>query len=105
MRPLINSKKVRELLGGISQATLDRMIKAEEIPFVLLRQGTTRRRKKTVAFDEDVIERWIISKSRGPGRPRRTKQMVTDVATQTDSDAKSLNSNGAHRFEKPEAIV
>lgn len=103
MKPLLDSKKVCELLGGISAATLSRMVKAGEIPYVLIRSG---RRKKKVLFDEDVLTRWIASRSRGPGRSNRPIQMVNKMANTEISSANGLSSEknlGAHRFDEPVA--
>jgi hypothetical protein len=98
MKPLLNSKTVCELLGGISPATLSRMISAGEIPYVLLRAG---KRKKRVAFDEAVLEKWIISRSRGPRRFNRQMQVAHKVATEPQNLANPLNLFNGHQSEEP----
>ena len=100
MKPLLKPKEVCQLLGGISPATLSRMVKNQEIPYVLIRAG---RRKKRVGFDEDVLERWKQSRSRGPGRSNRRIQVVNAVATETKSAANVLNSLNGHRSQEPAA--
>jgi len=60
MEPILNSKRVYELLG-ISRATLSRMVQAGEIPYILRRRG---KRKKMVMFNKALLVRWVASRTR-----------------------------------------
>jgi excisionase family DNA binding protein len=73
MKPLLTCSKVCELLE-ISPATLSRMIRKNQIPFILLAQGKT---KKSVRFSEADLERWLERRSRGPVPPKRIETMET----------------------------
>src|SRR5204863_9811307 len=77
MKPLLNSKNVCDVLG-ISAATLSRMVKAKTIPFILISAG---KRKSLVRFDEEVLQRWIASRTRGATRTGRPLPMVDEVVT------------------------
>ena len=84
----------------ISAATISRMVHANEIPYIYIRTG---RRKKTVRFRWSEIQRWIHSRSRGPGRSIQRAHMVTGVALQENKSPKMLNSNASDRFDEPAA--
>ena len=75
MKPLLNSKGVCQLLG-ISAATLSRMVASKTIPFVLISVG---KRKQMVRFVEEEVERWIVTRSRGPRRSKGRLLMVDGV--------------------------
>jgi excisionase family DNA binding protein len=62
MKPLLNSKAVCTLLD-IKPATLSRMVHSNRIPYVLLGTG---KKKLTVRFREEELERWLDRRSRGP---------------------------------------
>jgi excisionase family DNA binding protein len=62
MKPLLNSKAVCTLLD-IKPATLSRMVHSGRIPYVLLGTG---KKKLTVRFREEELERWLDRRSRGP---------------------------------------
>ena len=102
MKALLTSSAVCESLH-ISRATLSRMVKAGEIPYVLRLQG---RKKKMVLFDEGALEKWLSMRARGPLSPasRQTRiPMVNEVVTQNEKLSNLANLNGNHRFEEPVA--
>jgi excisionase family DNA binding protein len=82
MEPTLNSKRVCELLG-ISRATLSRMVRAGEIPYILRRQG---KRKRMVMFNEALLERWLTSRTRvaaGMRVPSLRRQAPNGINTPT----------------------
>lgn len=78
MKPLLNSKKVCELLD-IKRFTLSRLVHKGMIPYVLLGTG---KRKLTVRFREEELEQWIARRSRGAGGTSRTAQNGNGMATE-----------------------
>jgi len=74
VKPLIDAQAACKLLGGISQKTLNRMVNAKEIPYVLIRRG---KRKRIIGFNEDLLEKWSESRT---WKPR--KVVTTGVTTE-----------------------
>jgi excisionase family DNA binding protein len=61
MKPLLDSKEVCLILS-IKPSTLSRMVHSNRIPYVLLGTG---KKKLTVRFREDELEKWLERRSRG----------------------------------------
>jgi excisionase family DNA binding protein len=89
MKPLLNSKKVCDLLD-VKRFTLSRMVHKGTIPYVLLGTG---KRKLTVRFREEELEAWIQRRSRGAGGVRRTVQNCNAVATQRQNSPQVVELN------------
>ena len=100
MKALLTPSQVCILLQ-ISKATLSRMVKAGEIPYVLRRQG---KRKKMVGFEEDILEKWVAVHRRGSQSLSRSKSaisLVNVVATSAKDSSNSADFQDEHRFEQP----
>ena len=89
MKPLLNSKKVCDLLD-IKRFTLSRLVHKGMIPYVLLGTG---KRKLTVRFREDELEQWIARRSRGAGGVRRMAQNDYAVATEKQNSPQVVELN------------
>jgi len=89
VKPLLNSKAVCQLLG-VSPAVLSRMVHANKIPYVLLSSG---KKKLTVRFREEELERWLDRRSRG-AVPKASLSLKDVDKNQGDTAQPIENKNG-----------